>query len=78
VSLTPKEFGVLALLTREAGNVVSRERLMEEVWDEHWFGSTKTLDMTVARLRQKLGDSAGAEVVTVRGVGFRLESAGDA
>ena len=74
LSLTPKEFGVVQLLDREAGNVVTRERLMEEVWDEHWFGSTKTLDMTVARVRQKLAEAeAPAEIVTVRGVGFRLE-----
>jgi DNA-binding response OmpR family regulator len=77
VALTPKEFDLLALLCRETGNVVSRERLMEEVWDEHWFGSTKTLDVTVARLRQKLG-AAGAAVVTVRGVGLRLEPGDDA
>jgi DNA-binding response OmpR family regulator len=47
---------------------------MDEVWDANWYGSTKTLDVTVGRLRQKLEDSgAPARVVTVRGVGFRLE-----
>jgi DNA-binding response OmpR family regulator len=75
--LTGKEFGVLALLAREPGNVLTRERLMEEVWDEHWFGSTKTLDVTIGRLRSKLEDlGAPVRVVAVRGVGFRLE--GDA
>jgi DNA-binding response OmpR family regulator len=74
VPLTVKEFDVLALLAREAGNVVKRERLMDEVWDVNWFGSTKTLDVTVARLRQKLDDhDSPARVVTIRGVGFRLE-----
>ena len=54
--------------------VVSREQLMAQVWDENWFGSTKTLDVTIGRLRQKL-ESAGVtdKVVAVRGVGFRLE-----
>jgi DNA-binding response OmpR family regulator len=73
VQLTPKEFDVLALLAREAGSVVTRERLMEEVWDTNWFGSTKTLDMTLARLRQKLGEQAQERLRTVRGVGYRLE-----
>ncbi|NYG56650.1 response regulator [Nocardioides perillae] len=74
VALTTKEFDVLALLDTTRGAVVSREQLMAEVWDENWFGSTKTLDVTVGRLRQKLDKAhAPAQVVTVRGVGFRLE-----
>ena len=56
---------MLALLDAERGSVVTRETLMATVWDENWFGSTKTLDVTMGRLRAKL--------VTVRGVGFRLE-----
>lgn len=73
--LTAKEFDVLALLHSSAGTVFTRERVMDEVWDENWFGSTKTLDTTIGRLRQKLEDSATASrIVTVRGVGFRLES----
>jgi DNA-binding response OmpR family regulator len=74
VPLTSKEFDLLALLDSERGAVLTRERLMDEVWDENWFGSTKTLDVTMGRLRQKL-DAAEAPVsiVTVRGVGFRLE-----
>jgi len=72
--LSAKEYDLLALLVREMGNVVTRERIMEEVWDEHWFGSTKTLDVTLGRLRSKLTEtSAPVEVVAVRGVGFRLE-----
>jgi len=74
VALTTKEFDVLALLGEDRGAVVTRERLMDEVWDSNWFGSTKTLDVTVGRLRQKLEENeAPARVVTVRGVGFRLE-----
>ena len=47
---------------------------MDEVWDANWFGSTKVLDVTMARLRQKLiGHEAPVQIVTVRGVGFRLE-----
>ncbi len=74
VVLTAKEFDVLALLDADRGAVVTREHVMDEVWDENWFGSTKTLDTTLGRLRQKL-EEAGAPVriVTVRGVGFRLE-----
>jgi DNA-binding response OmpR family regulator len=75
VALTSKEFDLLALLHGERGTVLTRERLMDEVWDENWFGSTKTLDVTMGRLRQKLEDnSAPVRIVTVRGVGFRLEA----
>ncbi len=75
VQFSAKEYDLLALLVREAGKVITRERIMEEVWDEHWFGSTKTLDVTLGRLRSKLGDvGAAVEVVAVRGVGFRLET----
>jgi DNA-binding response OmpR family regulator len=74
--LTSKEFDVLTLLFHKRGAVVTREHLMDTVWDENWFGSTKTLDVTIGRLRQKLEDSASATtVVTVRGVGFRVEDA---
>jgi DNA-binding response OmpR family regulator len=74
IPLTTKEFDVLALLCETRGAVVTRERLMDEVWDSNWHGSTKTLDVTVGRLRQKLEEqSSPARVVTVRGVGFRLE-----
>ena len=79
VPLTTKEFDVLALLSGSRGAVVTRERLMDEVWDRNWYGSTKTLDVTVGRLRHKLAErGAPARVVTVRGVGFRLEDASDA
>ncbi|HEY6779950.1 MAG TPA: response regulator transcription factor [Thermoleophilaceae bacterium] len=74
LDLTRKEFELLELLMREAGAVVSRERLLEEVWDVNWFGSTKTLDVHVSSLRRKLGEDPAAPrfVHTVRGVGFRF------
>lgn len=74
VHLTPKEFEVLALFVRHSGSALTRQTLIGRVWDENWYGSTKTLDVTVARLRQKLDDAgASAQIVTLRGVGFRLE-----
>ncbi len=74
LALTRKEFDLLARLARDAGRVVSRETLMSEVWDENWFGSTKTLDVHIAGLRRKLGDSPASPryIHTVRGVGFRF------
>jgi DNA-binding response OmpR family regulator len=71
LDLSPKEFDLLALLVREAGRAVTRERIMEEVWDVNWFGSTKTLDMHMSWLRRKLGDPP--LIATVRRVGFRFE-----
>ena len=74
LDLSRKEFDLLHLLASEAGTVVTRERLLEEVWQTSWFGSSKTLDVHVAALRRKLGDSAESPrfIHTVRGVGFRL------
>ena len=75
VALTGKEFDVLVVLAAHRDKVVSRAQLMAEVWSEGWYGSTKTLDVTIGRLRQKLEQAGPADrVVTVRGVGFRLES----
>jgi DNA-binding response OmpR family regulator len=74
LSLTRKEFDLLARLLRSPGQVVTREDLMSDVWDENWFGSTKTLDVHVTALRRKLGDAPAAprHIQTVRGVGFRF------
>jgi two-component system, OmpR family, response regulator RegX3 len=76
LDLTRKEFELLELLMREAGSVVTRERLIDEVWDVNWFGSTKTLDVHVSSLRRKLGDDPGSPrfIHTVRGVGFRCSA----
>jgi len=72
VELRPKEFDLLAFLMSEARRVVTRERIMEAVWDEHWFRSTKTLDMHVLALRRKLG-GAQTHITTLRHVGYRLD-----
>jgi DNA-binding response OmpR family regulator len=71
LTLRPKEFDLLALLVAEAGRVVTRERIMNEVWDTDWLGATKTLDTHVLSLRQKLGDPA--PITTLRSVGYRLD-----
>lgn len=70
VTLTQKEFDLLAFLAEEPDAVRSRAEILEEVWDPHWYGPTKTLDVHVATLRKKLGHPEWIE--TVRGVGFRL------
>lgn len=70
ISLTPKEFDVLAYLAQEPGTVFKRESILSDVWDINWYGSTKTLDAHVASLRKKLGSPDWIE--SVRGVGFRL------
>lgn len=75
IVLTPKEFDLLAFLTTDVGRVFTRADILRSVWDEHWYGSTKTLDVHVASLRRKLGSPAWIE--TVRGVGFRVVDAGD-
>ena len=76
LKLSRKEFDLLAELVRNAGRVVTREQLMDRVWDENWFGSTKTLDVHVRWLRGKLGETAedATYLQTVRGVGFRFRA----
>jgi len=71
LTLAPKEFDLLALLAREPGAVCTREEILSEVWDPHWWGPTKTLDVHVGALRRKLRDPRW--ISTVRGVGYRLE-----
>jgi DNA-binding response OmpR family regulator len=74
IALTNKEFGVLTVLEAHRDKVVPRARLMSEVWDKNWYGSTKTLDVTIGRLRSKLeAVELPDRIVAVRGVGFRLE-----
>jgi len=80
VSLRTKEFDLLARLARDPGTALTREQLMSDVWDENWFGSTKTLDVHIAALRRKLGLAAAEDgstapaITTLRGHGYRLES----
>ncbi|MBD0739286.1 DNA-binding response regulator [Streptomyces sp. CBMA29] len=81
IPLRPKEFELLAVLARHAGAALSRETLMARVWDENWFGPTKTLDVTLASLRQRLQQAAATAptvprmptVTTLRGHGYRLD-----
>lgn len=75
VDLRAKEFDLLARLAREPGQVVTRQRLLADVWDEHWYGSTKTLDVHVAGLRRRLGERPGepSRITALRGIGYRLE-----
>jgi DNA-binding response OmpR family regulator len=70
ITVRPKEFALLELLLSEAGRAVTRERIMREVWETDWMGSTKTLDTHVLALRHKIGAEA---ISTLRGVGYRLE-----
>jgi len=79
LALSRKEFDLLSVLVRNAGRVVRREDLMAEVWDENWFGSTRTLDVHIGWLRRKLGDDGHRPrmIQTVRGVGFRLRGGED-
>ncbi|MFN8016963.1 MAG: response regulator transcription factor [Acidimicrobiales bacterium] len=71
IDLTPKEFDLLALLASEPGRAQHRDAIIEQVWDEHWWGPTKTLDVHIAALRKKLGEPGW--ITTLRGVGYRLD-----
>ncbi|HRW37930.1 MAG: response regulator transcription factor [Acidimicrobiales bacterium] len=71
LELTPKEFDLLTLLASEPGRALEREAIIAAVWDEHWWGPTKTLDVHIAALRRKLGDPTW--ITTLRGVGYRLD-----
>jgi two-component system response regulator RegX3 len=70
VALTPKEFDLLSLLASDPGAMVTRREILAQVWDPHWYGTSKTVDVHIASLRRKLGDPSWIE--TSRGVGFRL------
>jgi two-component system response regulator RegX3 len=77
LELARREFELLRLLLEHAGEVVTRDKLMREVWETEWMGATKTLDVHVSTLRRKLGDDPAAPryIHTVRGVGFRFAGA---
>jgi len=72
--LTPRELAVLAVLYRELGNAVSRDRLLNEVWGIDYYGTTRTLDQVIVKLRQKIEDRPGEpkHLLTVHGLGYRL------
>ena len=75
LDLTSKEFDLLALLMSKPDATFTREQIMSTVWDENYWGSTRTLDTHVSTLRRKIGDDTDPPtlIVTVRGVGFRFE-----
>ena len=75
LGLTLKEFKLLRILIGKAGITASREELFREVWGEDYFGETRTLDMHVAALREKIKAAGGGDpIITVRGVGYRFEN----
>jgi DNA-binding response OmpR family regulator len=76
LTLAPKEFDLLVLLASRHGETLRREFIMTEVWDENWWGSTRTLDTHVASLRRKIGDTTDSpeRIITIRGIGFRYEA----
>lgn len=71
VDLTYKEFELLMLLLRNTGRVLSRDQIMERIWGFDYSGSSRTLDMHIKTLRQKLGE-AGQNIQTIRNVGYRI------
>ena len=74
LALRSKEFDLLARLLADAGTAVTRETLMADVWDEHWFGSTKTLDFHIAAIRRKIDEpGTDSRITTLRGIGYRYE-----
>jgi DNA-binding response OmpR family regulator len=73
IALTPREFEILECLAADPGRVFTRQALLERIWDTHWYGPTKVLDVHVAALRRKLGVPGLIE--TVYGRGFRLADA---
>ncbi len=75
IELTTKEFDLLELLMRQPGVTLKREDIMSRVWDENWWGSTRTLDTHTSTLRRKILDESDppSKIVTVRGVGFRFD-----
>ncbi|WP_434967627.1 response regulator transcription factor [Janibacter indicus] len=74
VALTRKEFDLLSTLVDADGDAVSRESLMESIWDTSWVGASRTLDVHVSALRTKLGRPQLIE--TVRGIGYRINPGG--
>ena len=70
--LTPKELGALQLLHSHRDQVVTRDTLLDQVWGLQYFGTTRTVDQTIAQLRKKLGTTDGALLKTVHGAGYKL------
>ena len=73
VELTYKEFELLKLLMKNRGIVISRDVIMERVWDSSFEGESRTIDVHVRTLRQKLGES-GVLIKTIRNVGYMADA----
>lgn len=76
LTLTPKEFELIALLAEKRGNVLSREELLRKIWGYNFDGETRTVDVHIRKLRQKLGDYAGI-IETVKGIGYCIRGEND-
>ena len=72
IGLTPTEFDLLELLMRNAGQLITRQRILRDIWETEWSGSTKSLDMHMSSLRRKIGDYS-SRVTTIRGYGYRFD-----
>ena len=70
LALTPTEFDILECLAADPGRVLSRQEILERVWNTRWYGATRVLDVHIAALRRKLGDPSA--ILTVYARGFRL------
>lgn len=71
IKLRPREFDILAVLMKNKDKVFTRTSLMEQVWGYEYFGSSRCVDMAIARLREKLGKEA-SKIETIKGVGYRF------
>ncbi len=72
VDFTTKEFDLLRFLAERPGLALSRQQILDGVWGYDWFGDVRTVDVHIAQVRKKLGDSC--TITTVRGVGYRMDS----
>ena len=72
LEIRPREFDLLVLLARNAGRVVTRERILAELWRDHWGGASKTLDMHISTLRRRLGEPD--PITTLRRIGYRFDA----
>lgn len=74
--LTARELKLLQIFHAHAGEVLSRDRLLNEAWGQNYYGTTRTLDQVIVQLRKKLGDNGGEpkHLITIHGVGYKLES----
>jgi DNA-binding response OmpR family regulator len=71
LAIRPREFDLLVLLAQNAGHVVTRERILAELWRDHWGGASKTLDMHISTLRRRLGEPD--PITTMRRIGYRFD-----